>query len=283
MSQPLRQVFTCPVSDNPLGLVELLQQQSGLTKQAIKSAIAKGALWLERGKHTRRLRRVKTVLKPGDVLHFYYDPVVLQQTTDEAVLIDDQVEYSLWFKPYGMLCQGSKWSDHCTIARWAEQQLIPQRPAFIVHRIDRATSGLVLIAHSKKAVKALTALFENRNIEKRYRAIVHGDHRLRPQPDTLTETIDNKSACSHVTCLQVDDERGLSLVEVTIETGRKHQIRKHLSAISFPIVGDRLYGLHTALDEQYDLQLSAYYLRFVCPFSQRVRNYKLPDNYCLKL
>lgn len=283
MKQPLRQVFTCPVSDNSLNLVEQLQRHSGLTKQTIKNAIAKGALWLERGRQTRRLRRLKTALKPGDILHFYYDPAVLQQTTDDAVLIDDQGEYSVWFKPYGMLCQGSKWSDHCTITRWAEQQLTPQRPAFIVHRIDRATSGLVLVAHSKKAVKALTALFENRTITKCYRAIVHGDHRLRPQPDMITETIDNKSACSHVTCLQVKEEKKLSLVEVAIETGRKHQIRKHLSAIGFPIVGDRLCGLQTALDEQYDLQLSAYCLQFVCPFSRQLRSYTLPDNFCLAL
>ncbi len=52
--------------------------------------------------------------------------------------------------PYGMLSQGSKWSDHCTIARFAQQHLTPERPVFIVHRLDRAATGLILIAHSKK-------------------------------------------------------------------------------------------------------------------------------------
>ena len=64
---------------------------------------------------------------------------------------------SIWYKPYGIYCQGSKWGDHHTIHRMAEQQL--QRPCFIVHRLDRATTGLVIVAHKKKIAAALAALF----------------------------------------------------------------------------------------------------------------------------
>ena len=113
---------------------------------------------------------------------------MLSSPVPQALLIEDLIDYSVWYKPYGMLSQGSKWSDHCTIARFAQKNLSNERPAFIVHRLDRAATGLILIAHSKKAAKALSSLFENRTIEsnsleKFYQIIVHGNHLARLQPE----------------------------------------------------------------------------------------------------
>ena len=65
--------------------------------------------------------------------------------------------------------------DHCTIYRWAEQQLKPERPAFIVHRLDRAASGLIILAHSKKMAQTFSQLFKNHDIQKQYRATVEGE------------------------------------------------------------------------------------------------------------
>ena len=261
-------------------IVSVLSQKTTFSKQKIKDCMRKGAVWLGRGKHTRRIRRLNSTLKKGDELHFYYNESVLNQACPPAKLIEDNKEYSIWYKPYGMLSQGSKWSDHCTITRWAERHLVPERPAFIVHRLDKATTGLIIVAHTKKAARLLTNQFEQRQIEKKYQAIVHGDHRSRLQPDTVRETIDGKHACSHFNCLQYDQQKNVSLVDVAIETGRKHQIRRHLADIGFPIVGDRLYGCDS---DGVDLQLCAYSLQINCPVTLEVKRFVLEKNNCLSL
>ena len=257
-----------------------LNQQCALSNAQLKQAIQQGALWLTRGKSTQRLRRIKKPLQTTDTLHFYYDEQVLSQQPNEALLIKDCSDYSVWYKPYGMLSQGSKWSDHCTIARWAQTHLTPERSAFIVHRLDRAATGLILIAHSKKAARALSAMFEKHDLEKIYHIIIHGDHRLRPQPDSLTSNVDGKSASSHFTHIDYDEKNNTSLVQVKIDTGRKHQIRIHASSIDMPVVGDRLHGKLGSINDEIsdDLQLCAVSLRFICPLTEAQRVFKLPEH-----
>jgi tRNA pseudouridine32 synthase/23S rRNA pseudouridine746 synthase len=174
--------------------VDLLSKSSGLSRQAIKQAMKKGAVWLTRERATQRIRRADRTLKQGDKLHLYWDETVLQQQTVDATLIADEQAFSIWHKPYGMLSQGSKWGDHCTLNRWVEQHLKPQRPAFIVHRLDRAASGLMIIAHSRKTAASFTGLFQQHAIDKRYRAIVHGAF---PDHLRLANPIDGKPALSH--------------------------------------------------------------------------------------
>ncbi len=251
---------------NSLSLTE-----NALSKAQLKQAISKGALWLTRGKHTQRLRRVKKELQNGDELHFYYNEVVLASEVAEAILISDEVNYSVWYKPFSMLSQGSKWSDHCTIARFAQQHFTPERAVFIVHRLDRAATGLILIAHSKKAARALSAMFENRttndnSLEKHYQIIVHGNHSINKQPQVIAKDVDGKSARSTFTCLAYDETKDQSLIEVKIDSGRKHQIRVHAASIGLPVVGDRLHGIADKNEAQ-DLQLCAVRLSFICPLA----------------
>ena len=124
-----------------------------LSINQIKQAVNKGALWLTRAKSTQRLRKIKKPLQLGDEIHFYYHQQVLDQKPAAAQLIEDFHHYSVWYKPYGMLSQGSKWSDHCTICRWVESHITPRRTAYLVHRLDRAASGLIMVAHSKSAAQ----------------------------------------------------------------------------------------------------------------------------------
>ncbi len=251
-----------------------------LSKAQLKNAIAKGALWLTRGQHTQRLRRVKKILQQGDELHFYYNETVLASQVSDAKLISDESGYSVWYKPYGMLSQGSKWSDHCTINRFVQLHFTPERAAFIIHRLDRAATGLMLIAHSKKAARALSAMFENRTtdnntLEKYYQITVHGDHSKHEQPQVITTDVDNKSARSTFTCLAYDETKDQSLIKVKIDSGRKHQIRIHAASIGLPVVGDRLHGIADKNEAQ-NLQLCAVSLRFTCPLSGHKQSFKLP-------
>jgi len=261
------------VGADPANAVDLLHRDSGLSKGQIKSAMTKGAVWLTRGRNTQRLRRAKRVLQDGDELHLYYDDKVLGETPAEPTLVADVGGYSVWNKPYGLRSQGSRWGDHCTVTRWAERNLEPERPAFVVHRLDRAANGLILVAHSKKVAAALSEMFKNRELEKRYRAWVVGDYSGQPSPRRVEEPVDGKEAISE--CTFVRAEGGRSLVDVRIETGRKHQIRQHLAGLGFPVAGDRLYG--DGEKDGCDLQLTAYLLAFQCPVADEPVEYRLSE------
>lgn len=254
------------------GPVDLLQRETGLAKQRIKLAMTQGAVWLTRGRNTKRLRRAKRALRAGDEVHLYYNAKILAESPVEPTLIADVGGYSVWHKPYGLRSQGSKWGDHCTVTRWAERHLQPQRPAFIVHRLDRAASGLILIAHSKSMAAALSALFRERRVEKRYRALVAGDFSGQPDPLRVEQPIDGKDAVSEFSLVSAEGER--SLVDVRIETGRKHQVRRHLAELGHAVIGDRLYG--RGEEDGVDLQLTAYLLAFQCPVNDKSVEYRLP-------
>lgn len=259
----------------------LSNTDNALSKGQLKQAISKGALWLTRGKHTQRLRRVKRTLQQTDELHFYYNEAVLANKVAEAILISDEADYSVWYKPFGMLSQGSKWSDHSTVARFVQQYFMDERATFIVHRLDKAATGLILIAHSKKAAQALSSMFENRttnnnSLEKYYQIIVHGNHGINEQPQVITTDVDGKSARSTFNCLAYDENKVQSLIEVKIDSGRKHQIRVHAASIGLPVVGDRLHGIADN-KEPLNLQLCAVSLSFICPMTQQQKYFQLPE------
>lgn len=253
--------------------VSLLQDASGLSKQRIKFAMTQGAVWLTRGSTTQRLRRAKRALHEDDELHLYYDAEILAETPAEPNLIADVGDYSVWNKPFGLRSQGSKWGDHCTVVRWAERHLRPERPAFTVHRLDRAANGLILVAHSKRVAAALSKIFRSRKVEKRYLALVAGDFPAQPEPLRVEQAIDGKNAVSEFRRQAFSAAKGQSLVEVCIETGRKHQIRRHLAHLGHPVRGDRLYGAGDA--DGVDLQLTAYLLAFRCPVAGEKVEYRL--------
>lgn len=257
--------------------VDLLADESHLSRGQIKKAMKNGSVWLERGGHVQRLRRADRKPVAGDVLHLYFNARIQEMKPSEASLIADEGDYSVWFKPAGMYSQGSKWGDHCSISRWAEQHLQPQGNAFVVHRLDRAASGLILLAHSKKAAGQLSALFRKRQVEKEYCVQVWGC--FSAEPLCLNTDLEERSAVTHARRAALDEVAGKSLLVVRIETGRKHQIRRHLSGAGFPVVGDRLYG---GGDDQ-DLQLQAVRLAFTCPMTGQPRGYLLPDEWLIQL
>ena len=253
----------------------------------------------------RRLRRIKSKLKLDDQLTLNYDPAVLAGGCADAVLVADEGNYSVWYKPAGMLCQGSRWGDHTTLYRWAEKHLVPERTAFIVHRIDRMASGLVVLAHSKKAAVDITHQFASRKVEKSYRVIVAGDPAF-TLPHTIDADIDGKSARTTINEKRILQESDsplanrsdlVSELSVSIETGKKHQIRRHLASLGYPILGDRLYGGEASgltqsntdskvksdsevisdSGNDIDLQLVAVKIAFTAPGTETYHSYDLPD------
>jgi len=260
-----------PVTSDNITALQHLADNTPLSKQTLKKAMHNGAVWLESSIGIHRIRRAKKILQHGEILHLYYDENIQNSLPPAAGLIADEGSYSIWNKPCGMYSQGTKWGDHCTIYRWAEQQLKPQRPAFPVHRLDRAANGLIIIAHSKKMAAAFSELFKNRHVQKQYKAMVEGSPKHLTLPYTISDEIDNKPAISKIISVE-PLENNKSILTIEIETGRKHQIRKHLAGLNFPIVGDRLYGSKLSAE---NLQLQACYLKFKCPVTGTIREYSL--------
>jgi len=258
--------------DQPKTVIECLSQHIHFSKQQLKTILNNGAVWLEDNYGVRRVRRAKKNLQPKDQIHVYYDAHVQMMLPPEPQLVADEGEYSIWNKPCGLLSQGSKWGDHCTISRWSEIHLLPQRPAFIVHRLDRAANGLIVIAHKKTIAAAFSKMFACHAIDKIYQAQVEGCIQDMKLPCLIESKINNKTAISEILSLKVNVEKNITLLTINIKTGRKHQIRKHLSELGYPIIGDRLYG---SLEENQDLQLSSIHLSFQCPVSGIAKTYQL--------
>ncbi|MFK8019871.1 MAG: pseudouridine synthase family protein [Pseudomonadales bacterium] len=279
------------VSEAGKTAVELLADQCELSRARIKMAMRCGAVWLQRGTNKRRIRRATHALSVGDQVALYYDAAILDEAVPAPALIADEKDYSVWMKPRGVHSQGTRYGDHSAMEQLTRQFFMAQSPASdrearLVHRLDRYADGLILIAHNKKAAAGLSALFANREITKRYTALVSGQVPLEHEPITLNWDVDDKPARSIVSVLK--SGQGCSLLRVQIETGRKHQVRRHLAQYGYPIVGDRLYGAADINDSglpgnlsgnDLDLQLSASYLEFRCPMNNQLRKYQLPDEH----
>jgi len=159
-------------------------------------------------------------------------------------------------KPVGLLTMGTE-RDKSHTAQAILNDYVrkgstrSRNQVFIVHRLDRDTSGILIFAKSEQAKRFLQADWTN--TEKRYLAIVHG--RLDPPKGTISSYLVENSALnvystpdaskgklSHTAYRTLKEARGFSLLEIDLLTGRKHQIRVHLSDEGHPVVGDTKYG-----------------------------------------
>lgn len=153
------------------------------------------------------------------------------------ILTGDQ-DYLCVYKPAGIPSVGQDSVE----SRLQEQTR--NRDIRAVHRLDRETSGCLLISLNQPAFAAAVKRFKSRLVHKLYHVIVHGDCRSRAL--TINLPIDEQRAITHIRCLSGGKEASLLLAR--IETGRTRQIRRHLAAIHHPVLGDRDHGRKRQVD-----------------------------------
>jgi tRNA pseudouridine32 synthase/23S rRNA pseudouridine746 synthase len=169
---------------------------------------------------------------------------------DTALLVLD--------KPAGLLAVPGRGEDKQDCLSTRVQALYPD--ALVVHRLDMATSGLMLMARSIAVQRALGALFERRQVHKRYCAVVEGQPVPAPGPDgwsvidlpivvdwprrplRIIDTVHGKASQTRWRSLGFDAAANTTRLELEPVTGRSHQLRVHLQALGHPILGDRLYA-----------------------------------------
>lgn len=249
----------------------LFRSLKGVPKTHIYRIIRSGEVRRNKGRVSADDR-----VEPGDVLRI--PPIRLSERVEEKkahpapprdfpVVFEDDAFLAI-DKPAGVAVHGGSGVSFGVIEQM--RQARPQaRLLELVHRLDRETSGLLLIAKKKSALKALQDQFRERETGKTYLALVKGawparlkvldqplhkylladgERRVRvttpDDPDgmrslSLVKVVQHLPAPQH---LQTPLAAGMSLLEVTIKTGRTHQIRVHLASAGYPIIGDDKYG-----------------------------------------
>ncbi len=164
----------------------------------------------------------------------------------------------------------------------------------IVHRLDKNTSGLLMIAKNNKTHEYLADLIKNHKITKKYRTIVKGAYPI--DEDVINLPIGRNTAQPHKMAVAENGKESITIVkvierfkdatylDVTLITGRTHQIRVHLSHKGFPVFNDTLYGAGMAKVKTDEQVLQSYYLKFTKPFSDEIIELEIePDEKITKV
>ena len=217
----------------------------------------------------------------------------LAASPDAGALTVIHVEHSLLVltKPAGLLAVPGRGEDKQDCLSRRVQALYPD--ALIVHRLDMATSGLMLMARNPEMQRLLGKLFEQRQIHKRYIAVVEGQL-VNPDPLNGWQLIDlpiaadwprrplrvidvaGKPSQTRWRAAGFDAQAGTSRVELEPVTGRSHQLRVHMQAIGHPIIGDAMYAQDAVQRKAERLLLHASALRFDHPIGNRSMQFESP-------
>ena len=266
-------------SEDPAIALALLAGRTDLSKQKLKEAMNKGAVWLTQpGRKPKRLRRATAAIRAGDRLQLYYDSRVLACEPPVPVLIEDYQRYSAWFKPAGLLIEGSRYGDHCSLERLVEKHF-HNRAVFLVHRLDREAAGVVIVAHSSQAAAKLGELFRERRIEKEYDVEVKGILGEVGSSGTIDVDLDGKPSRTDYRVTAIDTQTGVTQIRVGMLSGRYHQIRRHFASIDHPVMGDPKYGVGNT--DLRGMRLVASCLAFECPWThEQIRIRSIDANGC---
>ena len=207
--------------------------------------------------------------KPNKKLNIVkYKPSNKEANSYEKYILENNNNFIVINKPSGIPVQSGTKSFKNIIDILKDTELFKGHKPYIVHRLDKETSGVLIIAKNREYAQLFTSLFRIRKIHKTYLAIVHGkiSKDLKILKDELVYYESKKKivqkAISYIKILKISDN--YSLLELNPITGRKHQLRKQLYNIGYPIVGDNKYFIQNIKKKQnQNLKLHAFKLKFM--------------------
>lgn len=279
---PEREEYAVSPDEEGERLDRLVASLTGMSRSAARRAVEDGLVLVagESVSPSRKVRggeliSVQAPVDPGVEAEDIAVPVIFE---DEHVIVVD--------KPAGLVVHPGAGHPSGTLVNALISRGIsggddPVRPG-VVHRLDRDTSGLLVLAKSEKAHAGLVAQLSERQVSRVYRAVAVGEGLPRtgtvdapvgrhPDNPTLMAAGVGKSAVTHFEVLQTS--QGHTMLRVHLETGRTHQIRVHLSAIGYPLYADPLYGNSV---ENERLWLHAEKLSFAHPVSSEELCFETP-------
>ena len=241
---------------------------------------------LNKVKINRKKTKSSYRVQVGDIIEIYdiskfkvsdkpkilkYKPSNKEKNIYEDYIIEDNQNFVVINKPAGIAVQSGTKSFKNIIDILKDTKYFQNYKPYIVHRLDKETSGILLVAKTREYAQLFTSLFSIRKIHKTYVALTYG--KILKSSVTLKDdlvTFENRKkivqkAISHVKVLKTSN--GYSYVELNPITGRKHQLRKQLYNIGSPIVGDDKYFINRRGDKinlkSKNLMLHAYKIKFM--------------------
>ncbi len=280
----------------------LFSQLTDLSRNQVQQLIKEGQVLVD-GESMKAGQK----LKGGEVI-----TVTIDEDVEDTVIIGEDIPLDIVYedevlavihKPAGMVVQPGLGNEsgtlvHAIVGRWDEiaemaeedDDELTERMG-IVHRLDKGTSGLLVVAKQKEVLQNLMAQFQSRTVEKTYLAL------LERTPETPTGRIeapigrdpkqrkrmavlrDGKPASTEFQVIEDQLQEGRALVKVNIHTGRTHQIRVHMAFIGCPVVGDTVYGFRKQRVKLKRLFLHATELQFDHPISGERCHFEAPMPY----
>jgi len=222
-----------------------LMNELGYSQREAQRFISKGRVLVNGEKMLKTAGEIE-----GEFEFIYFEPITkgLQPTFEEE-------EFVVFDKPSGVLIHPQTKKTPYSLIDELKYQF--GRDANIAHRIDQETSGLVLCAKNKKSERDIKMMFQEREMKKKYLALVHGHFKeamcveaplLRTQAQSalvrMVVKVDDRGKASKTDFVPLEyfPDSDMTLVECSPHTGRQHQIRVHLFHVKHPIVGDPIYG-----------------------------------------
>lgn len=273
-----KNTFLVSTLDIDSRLDKFLDQKLEINRSQIKKHIESGNILLN-----GKIVKAGYSLREGDTItvSFEDEEKLLPENIDFDIIYEDEY-LAVISKPQDLVVHPGAGNKSGTLVNGLlykfknlSNPIDEDRPG-IVHRLDKDTSGLMIIAKNDEAYYKLVDMFKNREIEKHYLAIVHGniyedfdvdapigrDPNNRIKMKVVEENSKHASTSFHV----VKNFDKFTLLDVTLHTGRTHQIRVHLSYVNHPVVGDETYGIKNKYKINEQL-LHAYKLKFIHPFT----------------
>ena len=198
------------------------------------------------------------------------------------MIIDNNEDFVVLNKSAGISVQGGTKSKKNLVDIFAKSEIFQNTKPFSVHRLDKDTSGVFIMAKHRESAQLLTSLFRLRKIHKTYLAICHGELQSNSgewKNDLIRHENDKPIIEKAKTIYKVLDKNSIcSLIEMKPITGRKHQLRKQLYAVGNPICGDQKYKLrnnHKGINK--NLMLHSYQIKFMINNKKYTYTALLPD------